>query len=432
MGGTEPAFRVHINRSHGVGVYPKRRKSTENSFHIDLWRLLIIFGKGENMDYKLNISSLATQVVEVKQFEHNVTRVTATFNAEDIHEDLIELTPCILLSFGEKITKDNGLSYIVADTTAGISWWISQECTQKAGTYFAQFAFIDKDETIKAYTDKFIFKVLPSVDIQKAVFEYKPRFLETFWNKIVAKISEMLPKKVSELENDADYISTTNTLSEYAKTTEVNKALESYSTTAEIDEKLAGYATHGDTTSEIYEFYRTREALYTATCNVPHQVKETTMLGMTFIPDPTSTYFQSILIDKFSDLTNFKVSEFIINIYTMEIKSTVSATVRVEVNVGSSGSGILVFTNADVLVNDEPSNAFISYRNELGIPRVKYSRLKTNMGISPISSKCRYLGITTPPYIKNIKITFVPTDPTAPTTNFLSNFQIKVSGKKIS
>lgn len=382
------------------------------------------------MNYKLNISSLETQVVEVKQFEHNVTTISALFKAEDIHEDLDVLTPCILLSLGDKITKDNGLSYIIAENTADIGWCVSQEHTQKPGTYFAQFAFIDKDETIKAYTDKFIFKVVPSVDIQKAAFEYKPRLIEAFWNKLVAKVNEMIPTKVSELENDAAYISTTSTLSEYAKTTEVNKALESYSTTAEIDEKLNDYSTHDNTELKIYEFYRTKNTLSTATCTVPNKVKETTMLGMKFIPDSTSTYFQSIFIEKFSDSTNFRASDFIVNIYTREMKSTVSANLKIEVNVGSTGTGILVFTNADVLVKDEPTNAFISYQNELGVPRVRYSRLKTNVGIIPISSKSRYLGINTLPYIKNIKITFVPTDPTTPTINFLSDFQIKVSGKK--
>lgn len=415
------------------------------------------------MNIKLNISSLETQIVEVKQFEHNVTTVSALFKAEDIHEDIMELVPCILLSFGEKITKDNGLSYIIAQDVADIGWCISEECTQKPGTYFAQFAFMDKDETIKVYTDKFTFKVLPSVDIQKAAFEYKPRFIEEFQNNIIAKVGEMLPTKLSQLENDTSF-STAATLSEYAKTEDIDNTLKAYSKVSDVDEKLEAYAksdslesyattdsvdqklesystidtlntrlmnypTLSVTSEMIASFYKSKHATVSYKCYVPEEVSERTVSNLTLTPDSTSTYYQTFFIDKFADSSDLKLSDFMLNICTMGKDSTVSADVKIEINT-TNGTGTLLIKDSDLLTKDDAANVYIAYSKVLGVARLEYTKLRGVESVSPITTKNRFIGIGAPTYIRNVKVTFIPTSPSEPTTNFLSGFRIMLSGTK--
>lgn len=211
------------------------------------------------MKYTLDISKLETQEVEVRQFEHNVTTVNADFTPNDINEDLQDLTPCILLSIGDRVTGENGLSYIITAEKTAISWEISETHTQRAGTFFAQFGFIADDGSLKAYTEKFVFRVLPSVDWQRAAFEYKPSFIEAFWNKIAEKIKASVPTKLSQLENDKSFVSTPDGLTEYAKTTDINEALKGYAKNSEVEEKISACAQVSQVAQELKSYAKTTE-----------------------------------------------------------------------------------------------------------------------------------------------------------------------------
>ncbi len=368
------------------------------------------------MKYKLDISKLDTQVVEVMQYEHNVTSVDAKFTQDDIHEDLKELTPCILLSMGDKITSKNGLSYIITDDEAGITWYISENYTQKAGTFFAQFAFIAADGTVKSYQKSFILRVLPSVEWQKAGFEYKPDFLETFRNEITEEIESRVPTKVSELENDAAYLSTDGVLSEYAKMTDIDKALTSYTTTSDVNSLI-----------ENRETLRKPKAI----CNgyFPTNAATTLSSNITFAPDSESVYSKAALMNKKSDGSVFSLDTFTLTVSTASAVSSVNADAVFAINAADiSGAGTVFFTAEDLLVKGENTVAYICFEKVNNVCRVTYSRFNSSSATVPAKTSSSFVAISNPYSISNVKMTLEPNSSQEVTSNFSSIVKLTLSG----
>lgn len=372
--------------------------------------------KGENMKYELDVSKLDTQIVEVMQYEHNVTSVNVTFTLSDVHEDLADLTPCICLSMGDKITSENGLSYIITDDAANITWNISENYTQKAGTFFAQFAFIAADGTVKSYQKSFIFKVLPSVEWQKAALEYKPHFIETFWNKIVDKITSSLPTKVSELENDKGYVSTVDDLNEYAKKTDVKETLKSYTNASDVLSLMIAFDNSKKSKSICNSYY-------------PFTISETLKGNMTFAPDSNSIYMQQALINKKTDGTNFALDSFALTVTSTGLVSPIDADVVFAINASDiTKTGTVFFTAEDLFVSGENTIAYITFEKLYNICKVTYTRFNASSQIIPVKTTSHYLAISTPYNITSVKVTINPCEGQEPTTNFTKTVKLNLAG----
>lgn len=411
--------------------------------------------KGENMKYNLDISSLETQTVEVRQFEHNVTTVNADFTPDDIHEDLQDLTPCVLLSVGDTVTPENGLSYIITAEKTAINWEISQEHTQRAGTFFAQFGFIAQDGTMKAYTEKFVFRVLPSVDWQKAAFEYKPGFIEAFWNKVVAKITQSIPTKLSELENDAAFVSTPDGLAEYAKTAEVNTALADYAKTTEVSAALADYAKTAEVSAALTGYAKTTEvnaalADYAKTADIETMIEENSAgkwlhvidgffpesaatksyNNMRFAPDSTSTYSKAALLYKYSDGSSVALTDFCLMI-TCAADCPVNADIEISINSASpSLDGETVLNAQELLVSGEKAFAVITVEKLCGAYKVSYSKTLSSTSVEPVQEKTFFTKSINSEYISSVKLAINVDSNTAATTNFTQYINAELWGVK--
>ncbi|MGN0463812.1 MAG: hypothetical protein ACI4GA_03835 [Acutalibacteraceae bacterium] len=446
------------------------------------------------MKYNLDISSLETQTVEVRQFEHNVTTVNADFTPEDIHEDLQDLTPCVLLSVGDTVTPENGLSYIITAEKTAISWEISQEHTQRAGTFFAQFGFIAQDGTMKAYTEKFVFRVLPSVDWQKAAFEYKPGFIEAFWNKVVAKITQSIPTKLSELENDAAFVSTPDGLAEYAKTAEVNTALADYAKTTEVSAALTDYAKTTEVSAALTDYAKTTEvsaaladyakttevsaaltdyaktvevsaaltdyakttevsaalADYAKTADIETMIEENSAgkwihvidgffpesaatksyNNMRFAPDSTSTYSKAALLYKYSDGSSVALTDFCLMI-TCAADCPVNADIEISINSASpSLDGETVLNAQELLVSGEKAFAVITVEKLCGAYKVSYSKTLSSTSVEPVQEKTFFTKSINSEYISSVKLAINVDSNTAATTNFTQYINAELWGVK--
>ncbi|MDD6022290.1 MAG: hypothetical protein PUB94_06555 [Oscillospiraceae bacterium] len=407
------------------------------------------------MKYNLDISSLETQTVEVRQFEHNVTTVNADFTPEDIHEDLQDLTPCVLLSVGDTVTPENGLSYIITAEKTAISWEISQEHTQRAGTFFAQFGFIAQDGTMKAYTEKFVFRVLPSVDWQKAAFEYKPGFIEAFWNKVVAKITQSIPTKLSELENDAAFVSTPDGLAEYAKTAEVNTALADYAKTTEVSAALTDYAKTTEVSAALTDYAKTTEvsaalADYAKTADIETMIEENSAgkwihvidgffpesaatksyNNMRFAPDSTSTYSKAALLYKYSDGSSVALTDFCLMI-TCAADCPVNADIEISINAASpSLDGETVLNAQELLVSGEKAFAVITVEKLCGAYKVSYSKTLSSTSVEPVQEKTFFTKSINSEYISSVKLAINVDSNTAATTNFTQYINAELWGVK--
>lgn len=422
------------------------------------------------MKYTLDVSKLETQEVEVRQFEHNVTTVNADFTPDDIGEDLQDLTPCVLLSVGDKITSENGLSYIITTEQTAICWEVSEAYTQRAGTFFAQFGFIAADGTMKAYTEKFVFRVLPSVDWQKAAFEYKPRFIEAFWNKIVEKIAQSVPTKLSQLENDKSFVSTPDGLAEYAKTTEVAETLKGYATNASVEEKvsacaqssqveetLKSYAKTAETDEKLKDYTKSTElntALsdYAKTTAVDSKISTnnkkwhsealcssgfpamiTTLSNgnVTFEADSTSTYLQSAFVKTFkSSGENAKLYALTLLLNTSKKTSPVTADLEIYLNgLSVTSSATAIGTIGNVLVKDEPTIAIIGLKKIGNEFALFYTRYNSASSTTPVATSFKFLqpGVS---MITGLKFKFVPSQDTPATTNFTNIVKFTVSGER--
>lgn len=423
------------------------------------------------MKYTLDVSKLETQEVEVRQFEHNVTTVNADFTPDDIGEDLQDLTPCVLLSVGDKITSENGLSYIITTEQTAICWEVSEAYTQRAGTFFAQFGFIAADGTMKAYTEKFVFRVLPSVDWQKAAFEYKPRFIEAFWNKIVEKIAQSVPTKLSQLENDKSFVSTPDGLAEYAKTTEVAETLKGYATNSDVEEKISScaqssqveetlksYAKTAETDEKLKDYTKSEElndalADYAKTTDVDSKISAnnkkmrsealcssafpaliTTLSSgnVTFEADSTSTYLQSAFVRTFSSSgENAKLCAMSLFINTSKAVSPVTADLEIYLNgISVTAAGPLTATISNVLVKDEPTAATIGLKKIGNEFALFYTRYNSTTATVPVTTSFRFLQ-SGKAMITALKFKFVPSQDTPATTNFTSIVKFTVSGERI-
>ncbi len=392
------------------------------------------------MTYTLDVHDLENQVVEVRQFEHNTTGVRAVFTAEDIHEDIIDLVPCLLLSFGEKITGENGLSYIVTNEEAGILWDVHEEYTQKPGTFFAQYAFLTVDGTIKAYTEKFIFRVLPSVDIQKAAFECKPRFVEAFKNEMEQKIADSVPSKVSDLENDSGYITSDTlaeyakkeeidtSLQEYAKTEDLTEALGAYSTTQEMNEALSEYAKPADIKTSINEYKTSIKPTSVFSAKLPTSATATSLSNAVLTPDTNSVYTSVFYLNKKSGGNSFSLKEF-----TIVITSPTPAKAAANVEVYVNASGTTNLSTATKLCKIE--NAFV-YNNEyITYIHCKFHNNTCRLTYTKYSSPSSTKPAETETFILNARLTsatsfyirFIPTD-TSTSVNFTSGTKIEIIG----
>lgn len=419
------------------------------------------------MLYELDSSKLSEYVVEVRQFEHNVTSVYTEIPIEELYVDPKNLTPCILLSVGEEIQKDNGLSYGLTDEKAILSWEISEDCTQRAGTFLAQFAFITNDGTVKFYTDKFVFKVLPSVDIQKAIFENRPRFVERLWNKIVQRISDSLPTKVSELENDKGYITSSalteyakteevtdglskcaktvdidSTLKEYAKTSEVNESLGEYAKTAEVTEKLeeyaktevlskyvntstlSNYAKTAEVTQKINSYSNGRIPKAIITSSIPTSALTQSIGEASALADSTSTYTEYYFYGGAGVLSLEKASVVI----TSPSSCTVSGSLIVELNSpGVRTAGATICNVENFFSPDNSTIVFLEIEVHKNVTRVILSKYLASDISTPLETRSFILGKRYT-VISGIRLKFVPDEDAEVTTNFASSTKIEIIG----
>lgn len=177
------------------------------------------------MNITIDTLNLAQQVVEVNQFDNNAVTVTAVFPSPYRGISLAELKPCILISSGDRIVSGSELTVGTGDSNKSIIWKISERYTQKAGTYFLQYAFADSLGTIKVYSERFILKVNQSVDYAADFLKYNPAFIDRLWAQINQAISDKMPTKLSELTNDAGYVAGNFDLRDYAKKTDLYSAI---------------------------------------------------------------------------------------------------------------------------------------------------------------------------------------------------------------
>lgn len=168
------------------------------------------------MDYLFRSQNLTTKTFTVRQFENMVTTVTYSHPNVIDGIDLTSLTPTLLISSGDAIVTGNELEYVANVDSMSAVWHISERYTQKAGTFFIQLAFSDDEGEIKYYSEKLTMIVEPSVDYQRDFLEYNPAFMERFKEEIVREITEKIPTKTSDLENDAGFFSRDRELKEYA------------------------------------------------------------------------------------------------------------------------------------------------------------------------------------------------------------------------
>lgn len=451
-----------LSRRHGVECTKKITAFTD----IIAWGLFILFiSKGEKMEYTLNVKDLESQVIEVRQFEHNVTGVRAIFTAEDLHEDIIDLIPSLLLSFGEEITGENGLSYITTIESTGILWDIREECTRKAGTFFAQYAFSDANGNIKAYSGKFTFKVLPSVDIQKAVFENRPRFVEAFRSEIEEKIADSVPTKVSELENDSGYLTSASlaeyakseevgaALKAYAKTSELNDTLElyatqeevsktlgeyatkdelsdtlgAYSTTEEVNEILTSYAKPADITSAVNEYKTSIKPVSAFSSKLPSSAATTALSNATLTPDSNSIYTKSFFLNKRSG-SSFAFKEFSI-VFTSPTSAKANANVEIYINASSATSlatAKKLYTVENVLHSGSGYVTYIHAKFHNNVCILTYTKYASSLSLTPIETQSVVLNLRVAA-AASFYFQFVPVDDSV-SENFTSGTKIEIIG----
>lgn len=168
------------------------------------------------MNYLFRSDDLKTKTFTVRQFENMVT--TVTYSHPNITDgiDLTKLKPELLISSGDAVVIGSELEYESAVDCVNAVWHISERYTQKAGSFFIQLAFSDDNGEIKYYSEKLTMIVEASVDYQRDFLEYNPTFMERFRADIIREITEKIPTKTSELENDAGYFSKERELKEYA------------------------------------------------------------------------------------------------------------------------------------------------------------------------------------------------------------------------
>ncbi|MBR2315342.1 MAG: hypothetical protein IKA56_01735 [Clostridia bacterium] len=168
------------------------------------------------MNYLFRSDDLKTKTFTVRQFENMVT--TVTYSHPNITDgiNLTDLKPTLLISSGDAVVIGSELEYTSNVDSMAAVWHISEKYTQKAGSFFIQLAFSDDEGEIKYYSEKLTMIVEPSVDYQRDFLEYNPSFMERFKADIIREITEKIPTKTSELENDAGYFSKERELAEYA------------------------------------------------------------------------------------------------------------------------------------------------------------------------------------------------------------------------
>lgn len=363
------------------------------------------------MNYSLNVSDLENQSIEVRQFEHNVTTVETSFTSQDISADIVSLTPCILLSIGEKVTTDNGLGFTSTQQQVNITWTISEECTRRAGTFLAQFAFSDEDGNVKAYTEKFVFKVLPSVDIQKAIFENRPRFVEALWKKITEKIAASIPSKVSDLENDKGFVSTVDDLAEYAKT-------------ADIDETLTQYAKMQEVTTLLSDYKNSRKPKVLSSIEIPSSVTRTSVGEATLVADTTSTYTKYCYFNKFGG-SNFSLDEFTVVINSPK-KATHNTNVVFALNPINAGkSGTTIYTAENLFTSGGSTIAYLNVKNYKTLYCLTYTKYAKTGDTVPSETKSFVLN-TRGSLINSIQLQFVPSSSDDISTNYTAGTKIEI------
>lgn len=382
------------------------------------------------MFYELDNTKLEEQEVVVRQFEHNITTVYIEISISELNTNIKELTPCVLLSVGEEIKKDNGLSYMLTDDKATLNWEISQDCTQKAGTFLAQFAFIAEDGTVKLYTDRFVFKVLPSVDVQKAIFENRPRFVERLWNKIVQKISDSIPKKLSELENDSGYVNSENIPSRLSELENdsgyiTSEALSEYSETSDVNAKLSLYATTSSVTQQITTHSKSLSPRQIISSTLPTYAATTSLGAATLAADSEKLYTAYYHVSRTSSST--MSLEKMSVIVTSPQNCTADATVVFEVNAaGVKATGSTVYEAKNLFVKGESTVGYLQIELHKNVCHVTFTKYLAS-DATPVETTSFILKKKIS-NISSLRLKFVPTNPSEVTDNFVATTVVEVNG----